>query len=82
MAAQVLIAAVNRGYRVVATVRTEEKAEQTRGALGRYLSADKLSAISFAIVPKIEAEDAFDEFLKKNEFIAVLHTAMLTTLER
>jgi len=74
VAAQVIIAAITRGYHVVATVRTEDKIEQTKIALGPRLG-DKLGNLSFAIVPKIEADDAFDEVIKANEFVAVLHTA-------
>ena len=74
MAAQVIIAAIERGYHVVATVRTEEKTTQTKKALAPRLGS-KLDNLSFTIVPQIEASDAFDEVIKANEFVAVLHTA-------
>jgi saccharopine dehydrogenase-like NADP-dependent oxidoreductase len=74
VAAQVIIAAISRGYLVVATVRTQDKITQTKTALGPRLG-DKLSNLSFAIVLDIEADNAFDEVIKANQFVAVLHTA-------
>lgn len=74
VAAQVLIQGLNKGYTIVTTVRTQEKAEQTKKAIARHVG-DKISNLSFAIVPKIDTDDAFDEVLKANEFTAVLHTA-------
>jgi NADPH-dependent methylglyoxal reductase len=74
VAAHVLIATLNKGYEVVATVRNQEKAEQTKTALSSRLG-DKISKLSFHIVPEIEADDAFDEVIKAHQFVAVLHTA-------
>ncbi|PVG04397.1 NAD(P)-binding protein [Serendipita vermifera] len=74
VAAQVLIAALNKGYQVVATVRNEEKGTQTKTALEKKVGSN-ISNLSFAIVPSVEAEGAFDEVLKAHEFTAVLHTA-------
>ncbi|KAG8860177.1 methylglyoxal reductase (NADPH-dependent) gre2 [Serendipita sp. 405] len=74
VAAQVLISALTRGHQVVATVRNTEKGEQTKQALSSRVG-DKISNLSFAIVPSIEAEHAFDEVIKNNSFHAVVHTA-------
>jgi nucleoside-diphosphate-sugar epimerase len=74
VAAQVIIAALNRDYQVVATVRAEEKAKQTTGALQKKVGS-KISNLSFAIVPVVEADGAFDDVLKAHEFVAVIHTA-------
>ncbi|KAG8831531.1 methylglyoxal reductase (NADPH-dependent) gre2 [Serendipita sp. 400] len=74
VAAQVLISALTRGHQVVATVRNTEKGEQTKQALSSRVG-DKISNLSFAIVPSIEAEHAFDEVIKNNSFDAVVHTA-------
>jgi nucleoside-diphosphate-sugar epimerase len=74
VAVQVIIAALERDYQVVATVRSEEKAKQTRKALEKKIGS-KASNVSFAIVPVVEAEGAYDEVLKANRFVAVLHTA-------
>jgi nucleoside-diphosphate-sugar epimerase len=74
VAAQVIIAALNRDHQVIATVRAEEKAKQTRGALEKKVGS-KISNLSFAIVPVVEADGAFDDILKAQEFVAVIHTA-------
>jgi nucleoside-diphosphate-sugar epimerase len=74
VAAQVLIATLDRGYEVIATVRNEEKAEQTRTALAPRVG-DKIVKLSFHIVPNIEAEGAFDKVIQEHQFVAVLHTA-------
>lgn len=58
----------------MATVRNQEKAEQTRTALSSRVG-DKISRLSFHIVPAIEADDAFDEVIQAHQFVAVLHTA-------
>lgn len=75
VAAQVLIAALERDYTVVSTVRTEKKGEETKTALSSRLSPAQLSKLSFAIVPVIEDEHAFDKVLTENKFDAVVHTA-------
>ncbi|KAG8833217.1 methylglyoxal reductase (NADPH-dependent) gre2 [Serendipita sp. 399] len=74
VAAQVIIAALKKDYQVVATVRNAEKGEQTKQALSSRVG-DKIANLSFAIVPVIESEHAFDEVIKTNSFDAVLHTA-------
>lgn len=74
VAAQVLIAALTRDYEVVATVRTQEKADQTKKALAPRVEG-KISNLSFYIVPQIEEDHAFDEVVKTNNFTAVIHTA-------
>ncbi|PVG04398.1 NAD(P)-binding protein [Serendipita vermifera] len=72
--AQVIIAALNRDYQVVATVQAEEKAKQTTSTLQRKVG-NKISNLSFAIVPVVEADGAFDDVLKAHDFDAVIHTA-------
>ncbi|PVG04409.1 NAD(P)-binding protein [Serendipita vermifera] len=74
VAAQIIIAALSRDYHVVATVRSEEKAEQTRTAMEKNVGS-KVSNLSFVVVPVVETEGAFDEVLKSNQFKAVIHTA-------
>lgn len=64
---------LKRGHSVVATVRTQEKADK--------IKADNESAVdngqlSFAIVPDIAQEGAFDKaVISDPPFEAVLHTA-------
>lgn len=74
LAAQILIIALKRGYEVVATVRTSEKGVQTKKAIARKVG-DKVDNLSFHIVPDMEPENAFDEVLQGNQFVAVLHPA-------
>jgi hypothetical protein len=74
LAAQVIIVALQKGYQVVATVRTEGKANQTKAALEKKVGG-RITSLSFTVVPVLEAESALDEVLKANEFVAVIHTA-------
>ncbi|PVF94241.1 NAD(P)-binding protein [Serendipita vermifera] len=74
LAAQVIIVALTKGYQVVATVRSEAKANQTKAALERRLG-NKIDDLSFAIVPILEAESALDVVLQAHEFVAAIHTA-------
>lgn len=76
MAAQVIIAilSLETPYSVVATVRDEIKGTQTKEALRSKLG-DKVDNLSFAVVPDIEADDAFKAVMDNNDFVAVLHTA-------
>lgn len=72
IAAHTLDILLERGHSVVATVRTQEKADKIKEQYhGKY--ADSLS---FAIVPDIAQPGAFDEAVKSDPpFEAVLHTA-------
>ncbi len=72
IAAHTLDILLERGHSVVTTVRTQEKADKIKAQYnGKY--EDKLS---FAIVPDIAQEGAFDEAVKSDPpFEAVLHTA-------
>ncbi|KAL5375687.1 hypothetical protein DPSP01_011044 [Paraphaeosphaeria sporulosa] len=73
IAAHTLDVLLKRGHSVVTTVRTQEKADK--------IKADNKSAVdsgqlSFAIVPDIAQEGAFDEAVVSDPpFEAVLHTA-------
>lgn len=74
IAAQILIASLKANYTVVAQVRSQRKADETRIAMERAIPSN-LSNLSFVIVPTIESNGAFDEVIKNNDFDAVLHTA-------
>lgn len=68
LAAHILDMLINRGYEVVTTVRSEDKASKIREA---YPNAK----LSVAIVPDIAQPDAFDEVVKDPNLDVVLHTA-------
>ncbi|KAA8908888.1 hypothetical protein TRICI_004701 [Trichomonascus ciferrii] len=68
VAAEVLKQLVERGHEVVATVRTEEKAEWIK-------QHHPNAKIEIKIVSDIQAEDAFDEVLQDNGIVSVIHTA-------
>lgn len=72
IAAHTLDILLERGHSVVGTVRSQEKADKIKAQYGgKY--GDKLS---FAIVPDIAQEGAFDEAVKSDPpFEVVLHTA-------
>ncbi|KIW08307.1 uncharacterized protein PV09_01226 [Verruconis gallopava] len=72
IAAHVLDILLSRGYSVVTTVRSQEKADKIAKAHPTY-GKDKLD---FAIVEDIAQEGAFDEAVKSDPpFEAVIHTA-------
>lgn len=58
---------VHRGYEVVTTVRSEDKASKIREA---YPNAK----LSVAIIPDISQPDAFDEVVKISGLDIVLHS--------
>lgn len=71
VAAEVLDVLVERGHHVVATVRTEEKADWIRQ---QY--PDSSEKVEIKYVKDIQAPDAFDQiFQNDNEIVSVLHTA-------
>ncbi|CAN8103643.1 unnamed protein product [Discula destructiva] len=71
IAAHVLETLLARGYSVITTVRSQEKAQKIHDAHAD-LGKDKLET---AIVPDIAKEDAFDEVVKTPGIDFVLHTA-------
>jgi nucleoside-diphosphate-sugar epimerase len=73
IAAHTLAVLLQHGHSVVTTVRTQDKADKIKAAYKAY--ADK-GQLSFAIVPDIAQEGAFDEaVISDPPFEAVLHTA-------
>ena len=73
IAAHTLDVLLKRGYSVVTTVRTEEKASKIKADNKEAVEKGQLS---FAIVPDIAQEGAFDEAVKSDPpFDLVLHTA-------
>lgn len=71
IAAHVLEQLLERGYQVVTTVRSQEKAQGIHAA-HPSLGKDRLETV---IVPDIAKPDAFDEVVKTPGLEAVLHTA-------
>lgn len=72
IAAHVLDILLQRGHRVVTTVRSQEKADKIKQAHPKY-GSDKLD---FAIVEDIAQENAFDKAVVSDPpFEAVIHTA-------
>ncbi|KAL8380916.1 hypothetical protein RB595_005284 [Gaeumannomyces hyphopodioides] len=71
IAAHILEQLLEKGYRVITTVRSQDKADKIRGA-HPDLSKDELDV---AIVPDIAQPDAFDEVIKTPGIELVLHTA-------
>lgn len=73
IAAHTLDVLLNHGHSVVTTVRTQEKADKIKESYKSYADNGQLS---FAIVPDIAKEDAFDQaVISDPPFEAVLHTA-------
>lgn len=73
IAAHTLDVLLNHGHSVVTTVRTQEKADKIKESYRSYADNGRLS---FAIVPDIAKEDAFDQaVISDPPFEAVLHTA-------
>jgi nucleoside-diphosphate-sugar epimerase len=73
IAAHTLDILLKRGHSVVATVRTQEKADKIKAD---YQDAAETGNLSFAIVPDIAQEGAFDKAVVSDPpFEAVLHTA-------
>lgn len=73
IAAHTLDMLLKRGHSVVTTVRTQEKAEKIKA---QYKNEADKGNLSFAIVPDIAQEDAFDKaVISDPPFEAVLHTA-------
>ncbi|ORY64123.1 putative NAD dependent epimerase/dehydratase [Pseudomassariella vexata] len=68
IAAHILELLLKRGYEVVTTVRSEDKASKIRAA---HPNAN----LTVVIVPDIAQPDAFDEVVKTPGLEAVLHTA-------
>ena len=62
---------MEKGHKVVTTVRSEDKAKAIRDA-HKDLSKDVLDIV---IVPDIAREDAFDEVVKTPGLEVVMHTA-------
>lgn len=71
IAAHVLETLLSRGYSVITTVRSQDKAKKIHDAHSN-LGKDKLET---AIVPDIAQEGAFDEVVKTPGIDIVLHTA-------
>lgn len=63
---------IDKGYTVVGTVRSESKIEYIRNLFHAAFEADTLS---FAIVPDITKDGAFEDVLKSKSFDAVIHTS-------
>ncbi|OAL49492.1 NAD(P)-binding protein [Pyrenochaeta sp. DS3sAY3a] len=73
IAAHTIDVLLKRGHSVVTTVRSQEKADKLKAEYQSY--ADK-GQLSFAIVPDIAKEDAFDQaVISDPPFEVVLHTA-------
>jgi nucleoside-diphosphate-sugar epimerase len=73
IAAHTLDVLLKRGHSVVTTVRTQEKADKIKAD---YKDAAEKGNLSFALVPDIAKEGAFDEAVVSDPpFEAVLHTA-------
>lgn len=73
IAAHTLDVLLKRGHSVVTTVRTEDKASKIKADNKEAVEKGQLS---FAIVPDIAQEGAFDEAVKSDPpFDLVLHTA-------
>jgi nucleoside-diphosphate-sugar epimerase len=73
IAAHTLDVLLKRGHSVVTTVRTQEKADKIKADNKGAVNSGQLS---FAIVPDIAQEGAFDEaVISDPPFEAVLHTA-------
>ena len=70
-AAHILEQLLEKGHKVVTTVRSEDKAQRIRDAYPK-LTKDELDVI---IVPDIAQPDAFDEVVKSPGIEVVLHTA-------
>ena len=68
--AHVLEQLLAKGYSVVTTVRSEDKAQKIRDAY-----KDEADRLQVAVVPDIGKEDAFDEVVKTPGIDVVLHTA-------
>ncbi|KAF3916763.1 Dihydroflavonol-4-reductase [Dactylellina cionopaga] len=68
IAAHILELLVQRGYEIVTTVRSEDKASKIR-------EANPHAKLSVVIVPDIAQPDAFDEVVKTPGLDVVLHTA-------
>lgn len=71
LSAHILETLLARGYSVVTTVRSQDKAKKIHDAHPN-LGKDKLET---AIVPDIAKEGAFDEVVKTPGLDGVLHTA-------
>lgn len=71
MTAHILEQLLEKGYKVITTVRSQDKADKIRGAHPN-LSKDELD---IAIVPDIAQPDAFDEVVKTPGIEFILHTA-------
>jgi len=69
--AHILEKLLERGHKVVTTVRSEDKAQRIRDAHSDLGD----STLKVVIVPDIAQEDAFDEVVKEPGLEVVLHTA-------
>jgi nucleoside-diphosphate-sugar epimerase len=73
IAAHTLDVLLKRGHSVLTTVRSQEKADKIKA---QYEEAAAEGSLSFAIVPDIAHEGAFDEAVVSDPpFEVVLHTA-------
>lgn len=72
IAVHIIEFALQRGYTVTTTVRSESKTTFLRQKFSEAVSNGQLS---FAIVPDITIPGAFDDVFKSNAFDAVLHTS-------
>jgi dihydroflavonol-4-reductase len=63
---------LNKGYQIVGTVRSEEKALETRNTLSQFLSEEKLNNLSFAFTNLLKP-DGWEDALKNCD--AVIHVA-------
>lgn len=72
IAVHIIVLALQRGYTVTTTVRSEIKTDFLRQKFSEAVSKGQLK---FAIVPDITTSGAFDAVIKANSFDSVLHTS-------
>lgn len=72
IAVHIIVFALQRGYTVTTTVRSESKTTFLRQKFSEAVSKGQLK---FSIVPDITTPGAFDDVFKNNSFDAVLHAS-------
>ena len=70
VASHILAGLVQRNYHIIATVRSEKKAQDILN-----LHPDWSENITFAYIPDISAEGAYDEAFKIGGFDYIIHNA-------
>ncbi|KAG8741623.1 methylglyoxal reductase (NADPH-dependent) gre2 [Ceratobasidium sp. 414] len=78
IAVHIIVHLLQRGFSVIATVRSESK---TRYLRDKFSNAVGSGQLKFAIVEDITVSGAFDQVLKDNSFDAVIHTSSPVTFE-